>query len=54
MRRILEAKTIGSFCSENERTTGTFRASATRLIEVFGQSGSGLPNDPSNALFKAD
>ena len=54
MRRILEVRTIGSFYSDNEVATDTFPASATRLIEVSAESGSGRPKNFSDALFKAD
>lgn len=54
MRRILEVRTTGSFCSGNKRITGTFRDSATRLSEVFAQTDPHPPKDSTNALFEAN
>ena len=54
LRRILEVKNLGSFPTENGRTTGNFRATATRSIEVSAESGPVRPKNSSDALFKAD
>ena len=54
MRRIPEVRIYGSFCTESERTTDTFRTTTTRLIEVSAESGPVRPKNSSDALFKAD
>ena len=54
LRRIPEVRIYGSFCTESERTTDTFRTTTTRLIEVSAESGPVRPKNSSDALFKAD
>ncbi len=54
LRRIPEVRIYGSFCTESERTPGTIRATAARLIEVSSESGPVRPKNSSDALFKAD
>ena len=54
LRRILEVRTTDPFCSGNERITGTFRDSTTRLSEVFAQTDPHPPKDSTNALFEAN
>jgi hypothetical protein len=58
LRRILEVSITGSFCSGNERITGTYRStyrdSATRLSEAFAQTDPHPPTDSTNALFEAN